>query len=702
MRYAYVAEGFLSHNTATSRLSSNDPNAQNFPRKTEDPRELLYDYGPKKLFTSRFGEEGTIIQLDYCLAGDTMVEIAGGGSMPIKEIVERVNKGEDIYVYSCNPETFETVVSKVERGMLTQRNAPTVRVNLDNGESVIATGEHKFMMRSGSYKEAKDLKPGESLMPFREYIGKEKDVTYRHIGVGYREKEREHRIVAKYFHGEPEEEDMIVHHKDGNGMNNHPDNLQYMTQNDHFSLHLHDYWGAMTPEERSAKARERFDDELREKQRELAIKQWANYTPEKRAEISRKISESVDFAGEKNPMFGKSHGEETRAKLSERQKAAQAKVSDEVKLERSRMMRRAQVDKIAKAILADGEKITSKNWKKYKNRNTPRWENAIGDLVFGGFMTNHKVVSVEPVGRMDVYCIKAENFSNFALSSGIFVSNSQLELRIASIFSQDENLQYAYKNGKDLHIYVASKVYKKPEEEVTKDERSAAKAVGFGLIYGKSAPSLAEDLGISREEAQEFIDSYFKEFPGIKIWMDSMRKQVKRDKYVETLSGFRRHLKGIDSNERGIVADSERQAINSPVQGSGASMTLQSLIDIDKLLTEYKLKSKMIMTVHDSIVFDAHIDEVYSVVAIAKTVMENLSFDWITVPIVADVEIGRNYQDLVEVEFDELGDIIENGLFDYIDTELVKGKIKDYDRVGLPLPDDVKKEADRLNVDYDG
>lgn len=279
---------------------------------------------------------------------------------------------------------------------------------------------------------------------------------------------------------------------------------------------------------------------------------------------------------------------------------------------------------------------------------------------------------------------------------------SQLELRIASIFSQDENLQYAYKNGKDLHIFVASRVYKIPEEEVTKDQRSYAKTIGFGLIYGKGALSLGEELGLSREEAQEFIDSYFKEFPGIKIWMDSMRKQVKRDKYVETLSGFRRHLKGIDSNERGIVADSERQAINSPVQGSGASMTLQSLIDIDKLLAEYKLKSKMIMTVHDSIVFDAHIDEVYSVVAIAKTVMENLSFDWITVPIVADVEIGRNYQDLVEVEFDELGDIIENGLFDYIDTELVKGKIKDYDRVGLPLPDDVKKEADRLNVDYDG
>ena len=470
MRYAYVAEGFLSHNTATSRLSSNDPNAQNFPRKTEDPRELLYDYGPKKLFTSRFGDEGTIIQLDYCLAGDTLVELAGGGNMTIREIVERVNKGEDIYVYSCNPETFETVVSKVERGMLTQRNAPTVRVNLDNGESVIATGEHKFMMRSGSYKEAKDLKPGESLMPFRSKIRQGGSTKYRRIGVS--NLETEHSVVARYFHGE-RPKGFHIHHKDTNGLNNCPDNLEYLSVSEHKAAH----WAMMTPEERSAKARERFDDELREKQRELAIKQWANYTSEKRAEISRKISESVDFAGEKNPMFGKSHGEETRAKLSERQKAAQAKVSDEVKLERSRMMRRAQVDKIAKAILADGEKITSKNWKKYKNRNTPRWENAIEDLVFGGFMTNHKVVSVEPVGRMDVYCIKAENFSNFALSSGIFVSNSQLELRIASIFSQDENLQYAYKNGKDLHIYVAAKVYKKPEEEVTKDERSAAKAV---------------------------------------------------------------------------------------------------------------------------------------------------------------------------------------------------------------------------------
>ena len=389
MRYAYVAEGFLSHNTATSRLSSNDPNAQNFPRKTEDPRELLYDYGPKKLFTSRFGDEGTIIQLDYCLAGDTMVEIAGGGSMPIKEIVERVNKGEDIYVYSCNPETFEVVVSKVERGMLTQRNAPTVRVNLDNGESVIATGEHKFMMRSGSYKEAKDLKPGESLMPFRSKIRQGGSTKYRRIGVS--NLETEHSVVARYFHGE-RPKGFHIHHKDTNGLNNCPDNLEYLS-------------------------------------------------------------------------------------VSERQKSAQAKVSDEVKLERSRMMRRAQIDKIATAILADGQKITSKNWKKYKNRNTPRWENAIEDLVFGGFMTNHKVVSVEPVGRMDVYCIKAENFSNFALSSGIFVSNSQLELRIASIFSQDENLQYAYKNGKDLHIFVASKVYKKPEEEITKDERSAAKAV---------------------------------------------------------------------------------------------------------------------------------------------------------------------------------------------------------------------------------
>ena len=275
---------------------------------------------------------------------------------------------------------------------------------------------------------------------------------------------------------------------------------------------------------------------------------------------------------------------------------------------------------------------------------------------------------------------------------------SQLELRLAAVLSGDHGLKSAYQEGKDLHIFVASRVYKIPEDEVTKDQRSYAKTIGFGLIYGKGALSLGEELGLTRDEAEEFINSYFKEFPGIKIWMDSMRKKVKQDKYVETLSGFRRSLKGIDSNQRGIVSDSERQAINSPVQGSGATMTLQSVIDIDKMITEYNLKSKMIMTVHDSIVFDTHIDEVYQISAIAKTIMENLPFDWITVPIVADLEIGRDYQDMVEVEFDELGAVIESGLFNYIDTKLIEGKIEHYTRVDLAVPEDVKKEAERLNV----
>lgn len=294
--------------------------------------------------------------------------------------------------------------------------------------------------------------------------------------------------------------------------------------------------------------------------------------------------------------------------------------------------------------------------------------------------------------------------SRFGEDEGLIVQAdySQLELRIASIFSEDENLQYAYRNGKDLHIYVASKVYKIPESEVTDDQRSSAKAVGFGLIYGKGSKSLAEDIGGTQEEAERFIADYFKEFPGIKRWMEKMQKQVKRDKYVETLSGFRRNLQGIDSNDRMVVSESKRQSINSPVQGSGATLTLQSVIDIDRMYRQFNLKSKIIMTVHDSIVIDTHKDELYEVISISKYIMENLHYDWITVPIVADFEIGRNYQDLVKIELKDglepLEAVIAEGIFPFIDRELVKSRIKNYKKAGLDLPEDIRREAERHNV----
>src|SRR5690606_34469539 len=177
-----------------------------------------------------------------------------------------------------------------------------------------------------------------------------------------------------------------------------------------------------------------------------------------------------------------------------------------------------------------------------------------------------------------------------------------------------------------------------------------AKAVGFGLLYGKGAYSLAQDMGVSLEEAEDFIEAYFAEFPGMKRWIDKMHKQVREQKYVETLAGFRRRLPAVDSNQKSIQAEAIRQSVNAPIQGTGGSMTLMSVVLINKMFKQLKLKSMLVITVHDSIVADVYVPEFKTVYKVMKQIMENLPFEWINVPIVAEAEIGYDYGTLVELE----------------------------------------------------
>lgn len=277
--------------------------------------------------------------------------------------------------------------------------------------------------------------------------------------------------------------------------------------------------------------------------------------------------------------------------------------------------------------------------------------------------------SNDPLAFQYKYGVKKMFGSRFG-DMGVIVQfdYSQLELRVAGIFSNDPQLIKAYRDGKDLHIYVASKVYGVPEEEVTKDQRTAAKAVGFGLLYGKGARSLSVDMGVSLEEAEEFINKYFEEFSGVKAWLDNTKKAVMKNKYVETLTGRHRRLPGVDSNDKGVQSDCFRQAINSPIQSSGSDMTMTSIILINKEFKRRNLKSCLAITVHDSIVADVYVPELEEVYYIMKGTMENLPFDWITVPIVADAEVGREYGTLVGLDLEELKNYKD--VFEYIDTKV--------------------------------
>ncbi|MBO9612715.1 MAG: DNA polymerase I [Dyadobacter sp.] len=187
---------------------------------------------------------------------------------------------------------------------------------------------------------------------------------------------------------------------------------------------------------------------------------------------------------------------------------------------------------------------------------------------------------------------------------------SQIELRIMAAFSGDASMTEAFNQGRDIHATTASKVFQVPLEEVTSDMRRKSKMVNFGIIYGISAFGLAQRLGIPRGEASEIIRAYFEEFPAVKGYMDKVVNDAREREYVETILGRRRYLPDINSRNQTNRGYAERNAINAPIQGSAADMIKVAMINIHDWMIREKLKSRMILQVHDELVFDAHQSEI--------------------------------------------------------------------------------------------
>ena len=213
---------------------------------------------------------------------------------------------------------------------------------------------------------------------------------------------------------------------------------------------------------------------------------------------------------------------------------------------------------------------------------------------------------------------------------------SQIELRIMAAFAKDESMIEAFNQGRDIHATTAAKVFNVSLDEVTPEMRRKAKTVNFGIIYGVSAFGLAEQIGVSRTEAKELIDSYWREFPSIKKYMNDAVINARENHYVETIMGRRRYLRDINSQnmvERGFA---ERNAVNAPIQGSAADMIKVAMIKINDYIKENNLQSRMILTVHDELVFDAHKSEV----ELLKQKVHELMITAIDFPVKMDTGIG--------------------------------------------------------------
>lgn len=218
---------------------------------------------------------------------------------------------------------------------------------------------------------------------------------------------------------------------------------------------------------------------------------------------------------------------------------------------------------------------------------------------------------------------------------------SQIELRIVAALSKDENMIHAFKEGLDIHSATAAKVFEVGDGEVTREQRSAAKAVNFGIIYGQSAFGLAQNLNISRKEAKEIIDSYFAQYPNIRDLMNNNIEFAKEHGYVETIMGRRRYLRDINSANAVVRSAAERNAINAPIQGSAADIIKVAMIDIAEGIRKHGFKSRMLLQVHDELVFDTRKDELDEFKQFVVEGMEHAVK--IDVPLEVDAESGENW-----------------------------------------------------------
>lgn len=218
---------------------------------------------------------------------------------------------------------------------------------------------------------------------------------------------------------------------------------------------------------------------------------------------------------------------------------------------------------------------------------------------------------------------------------------SQIELRLMAHFSQDEHMLEAFRANQDIHAATAARIFKKPIEQITKDERRKAKTANFGIIYGISAFGLAQQLDCSRTEAKQLIDGYFAAFPRVVSYIEQQKEVARQNGYAETLFGRKRYLPDILSRNATVRSFAERNAVNAPIQGTAADIIKMAMVSICRRLKEEGLKTQMIMQVHDELNFNVPIHELEQVRTIVVEEMQNAVH--LSVPLIADCGVGANW-----------------------------------------------------------
>lgn len=530
---------FNLHTVDTIRSSSNSVNIQNQTNRDKRTSEIL-----RKCYIPDPGH--VIVEVDFCVPETTLIETIDG-KQTIKDIINRLNKSEDVYVYGYDESKNRVGVSRVLRGALTKKKAKVLKVTLDNGETVIATPNHNFILRDGTTVRLADIRPGMSLMPFykKTWVSSYK-TCYHKIYLNNGLSTMAHNLIALDALGiDIQKEKKVVHHWNHNGCDNSLSNLEVMTRARHMQIHAKESWKDPTKQtKRLAWSRSK---EHKERLSKINKERAANLTEEEREEMRERGRESHRrrkgcVAGEKNPMYGRKHSEATKKRwslLRKGKKTGRPAWSRGLTKHTSESLRKLSESLKGKIPWHAGLKGVIVAWNKGKKggRLSEETKRKIGLASKGHYVSdstkaaqraymlgwwkninkseicsicgkefvflpghmpthklsykeykktyNHKVVAVESAGCCDVYNISVDKIHSYALGAGIIVKNCALEFRIAACKWKDPVMLKYIEEGRDAHYDVTSDCYKVPVSEVSKPMRSVGKnQFTFPILYG--------------------------------------------------------------------------------------------------------------------------------------------------------------------------------------------------------------------------
>lgn len=666
-----IYPSFKIHTVDTYRSSSSNPNFQNIPVRDEEAR--------KETRSGIIPTKGNkLLEVDYCFPKETLIKTIDG-EKTIKEIVDNYKK-QPIYVYGYNKDKKRVCISKVTKGCLSKIKAKLISVVLDNGKIIRCTPEHNFMLRTGEYCPACKLKSGDSLMPLytsvKRFSKKGKHSNYLNVNLNNGQRMLLHNLIAEDVFGIViKGSNLLVHHKNGNGLDNTIKNLEIMDRKEHMKIHAIQSWASPKKKRDFSWAKSECGKKIISERSKLWWSSLDDFEKNEFIVRCQQTRKSKGYPiGEKNPMFGKLHSIETKKKISETKKKQGIQSflgrthSDETKKKiseankgklkghdpwnKGKHLSKFHRQKVSESL--KGRVFSEETRKKLSENKKIYWELFHEEH-------NHKVVSViDYKEKADVYSIAVEDCHNFALDVGVIVKNCAMEVRICACYTKDPALiQYINNPKSDMHKDQAKKLFKLNENEVTKDIRFHAKnGFVFPEIYGsyfvtcannlwkeakllktKTGQPLLEHLKDRRihsindftDHVKSVEDEFWNTFPLIKEWTEDNTEFYLRRGYIPFLFGHRRS---------GFLS---RNAIsNYPIQGAAFHCLFWSLIQLGKIALKEKWKTKRIGQIHDSIVFDLHPSEEDHVVEVVKRVMTQdirKQFDFLIVPLEVEFDI---------------------------------------------------------------